>query len=541
MNIVLNKSKLRKTFIGVAAVASLTLSTALSGAVFAATPDNTLVIANSIASMTSLDPAEVFDLEGADYLFNVYDTLITFDPENLGPIVPGIAESWTVSEDGKSFIFKIREGAKFHSGNPVTAKDVEYSVLRAANLKKTPVFILKGIGISDENVSEVVKATGDMEVTITLEKAYAPSYVLNIFSTGVFSIVDMKLLQEHEVDGDYGYEWLRTKSAGSGAYKLNRWEANVSYSLDANQNYWRAKPKLEKVFVRHSQENSVKRLLLEKGDVDIARSLTPEEIDGLKSNPDIAITTDLASRITYLGLSQKNKYLSKPKVAEALKYLVDYKGMVNSFLRGQYTIRQSFVPKTILGAIDENPFTFDVAKAKELLAEAGYPDGFNVTMHVRNESIPTVIAQSLQNTWGQAGVKVEIISGTGAQVIAPYRARKHDIYLGGWGAIYPDPHATAGTFANNPDNSDEANITGSLAWRNSWDIPEFTAITDAALEEVDYEKRLKMYQDLQREHQKVSPFVVMFQESVQTALRKEVKGFVTGSAVTKAFYWTVSK
>lgn len=507
----------------------------------AATPDNTLVIANTIASMTSLDPAEIFDIAGAEYAFNVYDALVTFDPDNLGPIQPGIAESWTVSDDGKIFTFKIRDGVKFHSGNPVTAEDVEFSFHRVGLLKKTPVFILNGIGITDANVTEAVKATGPNEVTFTLERSFAPSFVLNSIAYSVGSIVDKKVVMEHEQDGDWGNGWLKTNSAGSGAYVLNKWEANVSYDLQANPDYWRQAPHLERVIVRNIQENSVQRLLLEKGDIDIARSLTPDELDGLQSNPDIVVTTDLGGAISYAGLNQKNEILANPKVVEALKYLIDYDGMANSFLRGQFAVHQSFVPRSILGAIDDLPYKLDVDKAKALLAEAGYADGFKVTMHVRNDPIPTTIAQSMQNTWAQAGVELELITGTGAQVIAPYRARTHDIYLGGWGAPYPDPHATAGTFAFNPDNSDEANFTGSVAWRNAWAIPEMSEAADDALQERDLDTRIAKYQALQREHQKVSPFLIMFQQSVQTALRSNVKGFITGSAVTKSFYWVVTK
>jgi len=240
-------------------------------------------------------------------------------------------------------------------------------------------------------------------------------------------------------------------------------------------------------------------------------------------------------------MNQKHPALSKPKVAQALKYLADYKGMANSFLKGQYTVHQAFLPRTYLGELKDKPFTFDVQKAKALLKDAGYPDGFEVEMIVRNAQERLDIAQSLQNTFGQAGVKVTLSVGTGKQILGRYRNRDFDIYLGAWGPDYPDPQTNADTFSHNPDNRDEAKLTGKLAWRNAWDIPKMTKETEAAVEELDAVKRGKMYVKIQKEHQMKSPFAIMFQQIEQTGRQKNVKDFITGSAISEAYYWTVTK
>ena len=150
------------------------------------------------------------------------------------------------------------------------------------------------------------------------------------------------------------------------------------------------------------------------------------------------------------------------------------------------------------------------------------------------------IAQTLQNAFGQAGINVTITQGTGKQTLGKYRAREFDLYVGAWGPDYPDPHTNADTFAHNPDNRDEAK-TGKLAWRNGWDIPEMTALTQAAVQELDVAKRAQMYVDIQKLHQQTSPFVPMFQKIEQIGRRDNVQGFVTGSAITAAYYWTVTK
>ncbi len=110
-------------------------------------------------------------------------------------------------------------------------------------------------------------------------------------------------------------------------------------------------------------------------------------------------------------------------------------------------MHQAFLPEGFLGAIDDTPYKLDVAKAKELLAKAGLPDGFKVTMDTRNNSPTKDIAQAIQATWAQAGVEIEIIPADDKQNLTEYRARQHDIYIGQWGPDYQDPHTNAETFA----------------------------------------------------------------------------------------------
>lgn len=169
----------------------------------------------------------------------------------------------------------------------------------------------------------------------------------------------------------------------------------------------------------------------------------------------------------------------------------------------------------------------NVAKAKQLLKEAGLENGFKVTMDTRNTADITGIAQAIQQTFALAGIELELIPGDGKQTLTKYRARNHDIYIGRWGPDYQDPHTNADTFARNPDNSDDAK-SKPLAWRNAWNIPEMTKKADAAVLERDSAKRAKMYLEIQEEHQQVSPFVIMFQEIEVAALRKNVQNYVIG-------------
>lgn len=375
---------------------------------------------------------------------------------------------------------------------------------------------------------------------VKLDKAYAPTLVLYCLTATVGFVVDKKLVMEHEADGDFGYNCLKTNYAGSGPFTVREWRANEVVVMERNANYSGDAPPMARVIYRHIPEGATQRLLLEQGDIDIARSLTAEELDAVRANADLKLQEGPKGSIYYLGLNQKNEFLSKPDVRQAMKYLVDYAAIADTIMKGKVNVHQAFLPIGFLGALDETPFSLDVAKAKELLTAAGMPDGFSVTMDTRNTPEIMGIAQAIQQTMAEAGIKMELIPGDGQQTLTKYRARNHDIYIGRWGPDYQDPHTNADTFARNPDNGEEA-ASKPLAWRNAWDIPEMTAKADAAVLEADPAKRAEMYIELQKESQQTSPFVIMFQEIEVSAMRANVNGFVVGPSFNDNNFAAVTK
>lgn len=512
----------------------------IAPAVHAETPANALVIAHRIDDITSLDPAESFEFAGTDVTRNVYLKLVNFDPADLeAGYRPEVAESWEVSEDGTQITFTIRDGLTFHSGNPVRAEDVAFSLRRAVKLDLTPAFILTQFGFTADNVDETITVDGDT-VTITTDQPYATSFVLNCMTASIASIVDEQVVMEHAEGDDLGNGWLKTNSAGGGAYQVQAWQPNESVSLTSFPDYYGGAPAMERVIVRHVQESASQRLLLERGDVDIARNLNPEDVAGIREAEGVEISEELKGRLMYLAFNQKHPELSKPEVRQAMKHLIDYEGMADSFLSGQYTIHQNFLPRTYLGASDENPFTYDVERARELLAEAGVEE-LTIEAGVREAQERIEIAQTFQNALSQVGITLNVTVGTAAQILGRYRARELDVYLGAWGPDYPDPHTNAGTFAYNPDNSDEANATGLLAWRNAWDTGGLTEKVDAAVVENDTDARVAMYEEIQAEFRETSPFAIMFQQIEQSGIRDNVRDFSTGQAITAASYWQVTK
>lgn len=506
----------------------------------AETPADTLVQAWAIDDIISLDPAEIFEFTAAEIAGNSYDRLIGYDVNDVSKVFGVIAESWTLSEDGKTLSFRVREGLRFASGNPITADDAIFSLQRAVILDKSPAFILTQFGFTRDNVTDKIRKTGDFSFDFEMDQAYAPSFVLYCLTATVASVVDRKLVMEHEADGDMGYAWLKTNYAGSGPFTIREWRANEVVVMERNPNYWGEAPAMARNIYRHIAEPATQRLLLEKGDIDIARKLGPEEIKAVSANPDVKVMKGVKGSIYYLGLNQKNEILARPQVRQALKYLVDYQTIADTILNGTVIVHQSFLPRGFLGVLEDTPFSLNVDKARALLKEAGLENGFKVTMDTRNTVDITGIAQAIQQTFALAGIEMEIVPGDGKQTLTKYRARNHDIYIGRWGPDYQDPHTNADTFARNPDNSDDAQAKP-LAWRNAWDIPEMTKQADAAVLERDAARRAQMYLELQKEHQETSPFVIMFQEIEVSALRKNVGGFVIGPSFDDNSFEGVTK
>lgn len=541
---------LNKTMRLLTSSAAMALLLAAAPQAFAATPADTLVEGFAFDDIITLDPGEAFELSTAEITANTYSKLVGLDPSDTSKVVGELAESWTISDDGMTYTFKLKPGLKFASGNPITAEDVAYSFERAVKLDKSPAFLLTQFGLSGDNVTEKAKAADEGTFVLTVDKAYAPTFVLNVLTSTVASVVDKKLVSEnvkpvtptaeYKYDNDFGNEFLKTGYAGSGPFKIREWRANEVVVLERNDNYFGEKAKLARVIYRHMKESSGQRLALENGDIDVARNLEPGDIEAVSKKEGVATTSAPKGTLYYFSLNQKNPNLAKPEVIEAFKYLVDYDAIGETLIKGIGTIHQTFLPSGQLGALDDTPYTFDVAKAKELLAKAGLADGFTVTMDVRNTQPVTGIAENVQQTLAQAGIKLEIIPGDGKQTLTKYRARQHDIYIGQWGSDYFDPNSNAETFTFNPDNSDEGK-NKTLAWRNSWDPKELSAKTQAALLEKDSAARAAIYEDLQKQVLATGPFVVVFQQTEVAGYSAKVKDFKLGPSFDTNFVYTVSK
>jgi peptide/nickel transport system substrate-binding protein len=524
---------------------SLTLAATLIAAAAAVpfadakTPPNLLVVAKNIDDIVSLDPAQAYEFTSGEVVANIYNKLVEYNPTQIETVVPGLAESWKISDDGKTITFKLKSGVKFASGNAVRPEDVVFSLRRVIVLKKAPAFILAQFGWTADNIDQMVKKVSDSEVSVSIAENFAPSFVLNALAARPGSIVDEKEAMKNAKDNDLGNAWLSRNSAGSGPFALRVWRAGESLVLDANKNHAGGPPKMNQIVFNHVAEASTQRLMVESGDADIARNLGPDQIAAVKDKAGIKVETYPQAALHFFSFNLKHDKLKNPALWEAMRYLIDYDGIANTLLRGQMKVHQTFWPSGFPGAVEDKPYKLDVAKAKDILAKANIQN-LSVDMDMISSAPFTDIAQSMQATMAQAGIKVNLQPGTSAQVITKYRARQHEMMLLYWGPDFMDPHSNAKAFAYNVDNADSS-PQSTTTWRNSWAPAELSARTRAALVERDAAKRLDMYRDLQRDVLKSSPWVMTFQAQAQVALRNDVKGFIHGPTNDLVLYRNVTK
>jgi len=520
--------------------ASLTLM-ALPMAARADTPTDTLVVAQNIDDIVSIDPGEAYEFSSGEYVTQTYDRLVQYDAPDVTKLVSGLADKWLVDDANKTITFTLRNGVKFApSGNPLTADDVVYSLKRVFVIAKSPAAILGSLGWTKDNIGDMVTAKDAKTVVIKYTGDISSAYVLNVLASRPASVVDSKTVAAHDVNGDMGNAWLRANSAGTGPFVLKTFRANEILSLDANPDYFLGGPAIKHVIIKHVAEAATQLLLLQSGDVDMAKNLTPDQIAGLDTKT-VKVESYPQAAVHFLSFNQKDPDLTNPKFWEAAHYLVDYKGMTDSFLKGQMTVHQAFWPSGFPGALDATPYTYDPAKAIKILADAGIKTPIKVTLDVINSSPFTEMAQSMQASFAKAGINFDIIPGTGSQVITKYRARTHQAMLLYWAPDFMDPDSNATAFAYNVDNAD-GSYQPTTTWRNGWEPPAaMSAEVKAARAEADPNKRNQMYIDLQKQQQANSPIIETFQEQAQIAMSPKVSGYVNGAIHDFVFYRLVKK
>lgn len=506
----------------------------------AATPDNALVVAQNIDDIVSIDPAQAYEFSSGEYVANTYDQLIQYDAEDTTTIVAGLASEWEADAENRMITFTLRDDVNFHSGNPVRPEDVVYSFERVVTLNHAPAFILTQLGWTPGNFSEMVTIE-DGKVVIRYEGEFAPSFVMNVLASRPASIVDAETVKANAAGDDMGNAWLNRNSAGTGPFKLRSYRPAELLIMDANANYFGGAPAMDSVLIRHVAEASTQRLLLQSGDVDLAMNLTPDQVAGMSNRNGIKVETYPQAAVHFLSFNQQHSDLTSEALWEAARYLVDYEGMVNSFLNGQMQVHQAFWPAGFPGAVEETPYSYDPDRARQILEDAGIDLPMTMSLDVINSAPFTDMAQSLQSTFAPVGLNFEIMPGTGAQVITKYRARTHEAMLLYWGPDFMDPHSNAKAFSYNADNSDD-NYQSTTTWRNGWQPSDhLNELTMEALGEQDADRRLAMYRELQEEVQENSPIVIMLQATKQVAMADNVEGFVNGAISDYVFYRLVEK
>jgi peptide/nickel transport system substrate-binding protein len=489
--------------------------------------DETLIFAADMTDLLTLDPAVVYEFGGIQVVGQIYETLVSFDPGQPG-IKPLLATSWDIQDGGDMWVitFTLNPDAKFASGNPVTAADVVYSWSRAIDLNKSPAFLFTDIAkLSKENLTAVDPQT----LEVKLPKDSSPQVFLSIISFSIAAVVEQALV-EANVGDDMGSTWLNDHSAGSGPYLLDAWDRSVGVTLDANSSYWGGAPAMKRVVMQNTPELANLQALIETGDADIVQDLGPEQKSALEGNPDLNLVVGQSSLLIYIGMNATKPPLDKVEVREAIRYAINYDDLI-TLLGGNGTLVQEIIPIGFLGHTGNNPFTQDLAKAKELLAQAGVAEGTEINFTVPVGTAPggvewSTLAAKIQSDLQQVGLKLNIQQLQQSELLNIYRAQEGEMIFINWGPDFPDPDGNATPFANYEAKS--------LAWRNDWNDAKAIELAKQAAVAPSEEERVALYAELTDYVQHNGPYVMLYQPTRTFGVRNNITGFIYDAVDTPA-------
>ncbi len=482
--------------------------------------DEKILIIGHAESTDSYDPARGYTQTTGVVTKATYETLVTFPDNNASDILPGLASSWEVSDDGLTYTFTLREGATFASGNPVTAADVVFSFNRLINLDGSPSFLA-------DNIASVT-AADDRTVTITL-KALNPSFLAEL-PNGAYSVTEAAVVQANggtdaadAATTDTATAYLDQNSAGSGPYILAGWEPLVSTTLVRNPNYNGPAPYFDTVIITNIAEPATQKAALEAGDIDLALDLTGDLIAGMEGNPDIAISRFPANIVHFFLMNQDPEIggiVSDPLVQKAVRLALDYEGYKELWGGIQPGSNLAFGLLSAYG--EDNAIKRDVEAAKALLAEAGYPNGFDITLSYPDFSFQGVNmntnAQKIQADLAEVGINVTLNVQELQVGLQEYRSGLSGFAYWFWG---PDKLDASDLLAFLPGGKVASER---LNWNEA--SPELQALIDTAKTATETEDRVAAYQALQDYLQESGPFAPFNQPDIQTAYRSNLQGYV---------------
>lgn len=504
----------------------------------ASSQQKTLVVGSNFV-IKSLDPGRTIETTSHMINHSAYDSLVTFDGEDLTTPKPSLATEWKIAPDGKTYTFKIRPNVKFASGNPLTSADFKWSLDRIKNLKGNPSFFLDAV--------EEILAPDPSTLVLRLKAGSAG--LLPILSNPSLSAVDSKLVGEkggdaspQAKDKDKAETFLNGQSAGTGAYSLSRYVPDQEVVLVKNPNHWRGIPKLDRIVIRNITEPATQKLQLSRGDLDIATGLDQDQVQPLKGVQGVTVKTSPAAVTFYVLINtdpQVGGAFANPKVREAVRYALDYDGIMA--LAGTGAVRLAgVIPSLFAGALDpKEAVKTDREKAKALLKEANLGE-VKGTITFGSDSVifgvqMALLAQKIQSDLAAVGMSISLNGLPRTTALQLYRDGKNQLGLWSWAADWPD----ASNFLVYAPGRVVGKRTGWLAEANA-DTREIVQLAKDAETEVDRGKRITISRRFEQRVAQVGPYAPLFQPAVPYAFRSNVQG-VTFHSVWGLDFWTINK
>ncbi|MCW3490178.1 glutathione ABC transporter substrate-binding protein [Dethiobacter alkaliphilus] len=458
------------------------------------------------AEPENLDPITMMSSPAATISEHMAETLIYLDVD--GTLQPQLATSWEPSEDDMYWDLTLREGVEFHDGAPFNAEAVKINLDRF--MEHAPFAFLLG------EVSEV-EVVEEYLVRIHLERPFAPiaSHLSHSFIAMQSPDSLEKLAEGDFVEGP----------VGTGPFVYDGWERGQQIKMVRNDNYWGDAPQLETVTFRFIPEEGSRVVALESGEVHAIMAVPPSEIARLQGVDGIDVVEETSVRVIYLGFNQDLELFEDVRVRQALNYAIDKESIVNTIFQGVGSPSTSPIVPAIFGYTEVGPYEYDVEKARDLLAEAGYEDGFEIELYHPTGRYPqdAAVAEAVQAMLAEVGVEAELKTlewGTYLDtVITEPENAQHDIFMLGWGTMTLD--ADYGLYAL--FHSSQFPPSNNVSYYVN---DEVDALLDEARVTADRAEREAMYEEAIQTIWEDAPWIFLYDEGQVNAVRSNVQGLI---------------
>ena len=438
------------------------------------------------------------------------DGKVTLDASE---IEPNLADSWTVSTDGKTYVFKLRRGVKSPWGNEMTADDIVWSFERAWQIKRTSYFLYNLIGLTG------FKKTGDYEVTLELK---SPSKILLPMLTMYFPTLHDKkeVLKNATAEDPWGLKYIDQNLVGFGAYSVESVKPGEQVVLKANPNYFRGKPYYDRVIYREVPSVANRVALLKTGQVQWIEDIPLKQIADLKKDKSIKVESVIGTQPATVRMNPGIKPFDDKRVREAMVLATNFDAMNSAVFESLGVPVTSIVPPTVPGHIDA--FTRpkrDLVRAKQLLAEAGFPNGVDVPLLYAGTywwMEPSAI--QLKSQLAEAGIRVNLNRIPDPEFVNRGLVQNRDMALfpAGDATFVLDPVFTAWIFG----------LSSGVSNRNHFKNADFDKLITDALTETDNGKRVDMMKKAQTIHAQDNSWLMLYYPGVHQAMANCVNGWI---------------
>lgn len=505
-----------------------------------APPEEQVLVFGRGGDSVSLDPANVTDGESLNVTTNIYDTLIDY-AEGTTDLVPGLAESWESSEDGLVWTFHLRQGVKFHDGTDFNADAVVFNFNRWMDPEHPyhqgdfPYYGYMFGGYKGDEGHVIKEVVAKDANTVEFHLNFPQGPFLSNLAMSPFAIASPTAIEQY---GDKFGE----HPVGTGPFVFESWTRNDKVVLTKNPDYYQeGYPLLDTLVFKSIPDNSARFIALQSGEIDMMDGVNPDDVTLAEANSDLEVWLRPSMNVGYLAFNTEKEPFDDPKVRQALNMAVNKQGLIDAFYNGLAEPAKNPMPPSLWGYNDAiEDYEYDLDAAKALLAEAGYPDGFETElwyMPVPRPYIPQgkKIAEAIQSDFEKIGVKTTLRTEEWATYLDLTGKGEHTMALLGWTGDNGDPDNFLYVLLDK-DNAKTPDAGNIAFYKND----ELHDILIKAQQSSDIAERTKLYEDAQVIIHEDAPWVPLVHSTPPIVGKKNIEGYVphpTGSdKFTKVHY-----